>query len=104
MEGDVAEDGEGAAVVASTLRHRECSVTVVIALFLQILWRLFRIFFSSFLLKNTIETLSLSIHCLTGTGKNTWTGNTTDGEYLNLDGTLRHDVTWTGNALDCFST
>ena len=44
VEGDVAEDGEGAAVVASTLRHRECSVTVVIALFLQILWRLFRIF------------------------------------------------------------
>ena len=44
MEADVAEDGEGAAVVASTLRHRECSVTVVIALFLQILWRLFRIF------------------------------------------------------------
>lgn len=33
MEGDVAEDGEGAAVVASTLRHRECIVTVVIALF-----------------------------------------------------------------------
>ena len=28
MEGDVAEDGEGAAVVASTLRHRECIVTV----------------------------------------------------------------------------
>lgn len=101
MEGDVAEDGEGAAVVASTLRHRECSVTVVIALFLQILWRLFRIFSLLFFLKNT---LSLSINCLTGTGKNTWTGNTTDGEYLNLDGTLRHDVTWTGNALDCFST
>lgn len=33
MEGDVAEDGEGAAVVASTLRHRECIVTVLIALF-----------------------------------------------------------------------
>jgi len=33
VEGDVAEDGEGAAVVASTLRHRECSVTVLIALF-----------------------------------------------------------------------
>ena len=34
MEGDVTEDGEGAAVVASTLRHRECVVLpVVIASF-----------------------------------------------------------------------
>ena len=57
MEGDVAEDGEGAAVVASTLRHRECIVTVVIALFLQIL-ETFSNFFSSFLLKK-YETLSL---------------------------------------------
>lgn len=58
MEGDVAEDGEGAAVVASTLRHRECIVTVVIALFLQIL-ETFSNFFSSFLLKK-YETLSLN--------------------------------------------
>jgi hypothetical protein len=60
VEGDVAEDGEGAAVVASTLRHRECIVTVVIALFHTNTLETFSNFFSSFLLKNTIETLSLS--------------------------------------------
>ena len=31
MEGDVAEDGEGAAVVASTLPHRECVVLPVVS-------------------------------------------------------------------------
>lgn len=101
MEGDVAEDGEGAAVVASTLRHRECIVTVVIALFHTNTGDFFE-FFLFFSFEKIRD--SLSIHCLTGTGKDTWTGNTTDGEYLNLDGTLRHDVTRTGNALDCFST
>ena len=58
MEGDVAEDGEGAAVVASTLRHRECIVTVVIALFHTNTLETFSNFFSSFLLKK-YETLSL---------------------------------------------
>ena len=100
MEGDVAEDGEGAAVVASTLRHRECIVTVFYCSFQYKSGD----FFEFFLFFSFEKILSLSINCLTGTGKNTWTGNTTDGEYLNLDGTLRYDVTWTGNALDCFST
>jgi len=58
VEGDVAEDGEGAAVVASTLRHRECIVTVVIALFPANTLETFSNFFSSFLLKK-YETLSL---------------------------------------------
>ena len=58
MKGDVAEDGEGAAVVASTLRHRECIVTVVIALFHANTLETFSNFFSSFLLKK-YETLSL---------------------------------------------
>ena len=40
MEGDVTEDGEGAAVVASTLRHRECVVlpVVIFALFHKKYW------------------------------------------------------------------
>lgn len=103
MEGDVAEDGEGAAVVASTLRHRECIVTVLIALFQYKYSGDFFEFFLFFSFEKIRDSLSLT-NCLTGTGKNTWTGNTTDGEYLNLDGTLPHEVTWTGNALDCFST
>lgn len=62
MEGDVAEDGEGAAVVASTLRHRECVVLpVVIALFHKNIGDFFRIF--SLLFEKIRD--SLSINCLT---------------------------------------
>ena len=58
MEGDVAEDGEGAAVVASTLRHRECIVTVVIALFHTNTLETFSNFFSSFLFNKIRDSLS----------------------------------------------
>ena len=62
MEGDVAEDGEGAAVVASTLRHRECIVTVVIALFHTNTLETFSNFFSSFLFKKYSLSLNKLSH------------------------------------------
>lgn len=63
MEGDVAEDGEGAAVVASTLRHRECVVLpVLIALFHTNTLETFSNFFSSFLLKKYSLSLNKLSH------------------------------------------